>query len=1389
MRQQYGGPKLPADLRNQFGDPANRGKSGGGRNGQVNRKDRRKAEREEKKSQRTHPRRLPPSPVPQVQNSRQNAPVRRQEEESEVDWEESDDEPAPVKETAAPKSILKKKSQVEEDNAPVPAKVSRAVQERLDEDDKEIRALEKKLGKRKKSTSGGDDGLDDLFGDLGDFSDDDALENPASKRKRAEDDDWLASKRRKALGNAAAPAPESDDDEEEDEIDNPFSEDDDVDSEDMDSGEEEDLGDDDLDGEMEEDDEEGDIENPFSEDEISGDEEDEEPAPRIRENPYVAPVAANAAPTTKYIPPALRGPPSSDAEALSRLKRQIQGLINRLSEANILTILKDIEKIYATNPRGYVNTTLINLLIDMLSDPSALLESFIILHAGFIAAIYKVIGPDFGAQIVERIVAEFDKHYQPNKDGAGKHTTNLMSVVSELYTFQVIGSNIVFDYIRFFLDELSEINTELLLRIVRAAGPQLRQDDPSALKDIVVLLQKAVASVGQQNLPVRTKFMIETINDLKNNKMKTGIAGASITRERTTQMKKQLGTLNSRNLKATEPLRVGLKDIKDTDKVGKWWLVGASWRNQAQNDAPTQEEKEPTSKRVEIEDEDEDGEVDLVQLAREQRMNTDVRRAIYISIMSATDFKDAQIRLNKLNLKKAQEIEIPKVIIHCVGAEKTYNPYYTILARKVCSDHKTRKSFQFALWDIFKSLGENQDGGADSDDEADDSNDVSLRKLVNQGKLYGTLIAKRVMSVTCLKNLNFPYLQPKTKIFVEIMLVTAILETQKGAKGDKKETALMQTFVEVDQAPEMVAGLQFFLKKVVSKTEIVEQSERETVKWGCKAVIGVLNRILATTTSTTHPLTSVIAAVPPQLLLVSSFDRLFYNVPFSGSPRRAEGDTARLEQHILRIQHLLPEQVTTRLRVGGWYAELQEKDLVIIGGGVAGYVAAIKAGQAGLKVACIEKRGSLGGTCLNVGCIPSKSLLNNSHLYHQILHDTKGRGIEVGDVKLNLPAMMKAKETSVSGLTKGIEFLFKKNNVEYIKGTGAFQDEHTVAVNLVEGGETQVRAKNVLIATGSEATPFPGLTIDEQRVITSTGAIALQEVPKKMVVIGGGIIGLEMASVWSRLGSEVTVVEFLGQIGGPGMDNEIAKNAQKLLKKQGLNFKLNTKVTAGEVSEQGIKVNVEAAKGGKAESLDADVVLVAIGRRPYTAGLGLDNIGLETDDRGRLIIDQEYRTKIPHIRAIGDVTFGPMLAHKAEEEAVAAIEYITKGHGHVNYGAIPSVMYTHPEVAWVGQNEQELKEAGIKYNVGNFPFSANSRAKTNADSDGMVKFLADAQTDRILGVHIIGPNAGEMIAEGTLALEYGASSEDIARTCHAHPTLAEAFKEAAMATYDKAVHY
>lgn len=426
---------------------------------------------------------------------------------------------------------------------------------------------------------------------------------------------------------------------------------------------------------------------------------------------------------------------------------------------------------------------------------------------------------------------------------------------------------------------------------------------------------------------------------------------------------------------------------------------------------------------------------------------------------------------------------------------------------------------------------------------------------------------------------------------------------------------------------------------------------------------------------------------------------------------------------------------------------------------------------------------------MNVGCIPSKSLLNNSHLYHQILHDTKKRGIIVGDVKIDIDGIQKAKEDSVDSLTKGIEILFKQNKVDYFKGTGTFVNENEIKVDPIEGGEAAtIKAKNVIIATGSEPSPFPGITIDEERIVSSTGALALKEVPKRFAIIGGGIIGLEMGSVWSRLGSEVTVIEFQPAIGA-GMDGEVAKTTQKILGKQGLKFKTGTKVTSATRNGDVVTINVENVKTGKTEALEADVLLVAVGRRPYTEGLGLEKIGVDVDEKGRVVIDQEYRTKLPHIRVIGDVTFGPMLAHKAEEEGIAAVEYIKNGHGHVNYAAIPSVMYSHPEVAWVGQSEEQVKASGIPYNIGKFPFLANSRAKTNLDTEGFVKFISDKETDRILGVHIIGPNAGEMIAEAVLAIEYGASSEDVARTCHAHPTLSEAFKEAAMATYNKSIHF
>jgi nucleolar MIF4G domain-containing protein 1 len=777
-----------------------------------------------------------PQSKPQVQNAKRPT---RPEPESEAEEDGSEDEtppprPSKVKEAEKPrKSILKstksdqQSSKTKERSPSPPPRLSRAAKDRLAQDDDEISALEKKLGikkKKKKSDDDLDDGLEDLFGELGDFGSDEetAGDKPPKRKRAAEDEKWLASKRRKALGQAAEVSSDEDSDMEDEEGMDDFGSDEDMDSENSDFG-------------------------GFDTDE---EEEEAPPAPRVRENPYVAPVTSDTPQPTKYIPPALRGPPSSDSEALARLKRQIQGLLNRLSDANLLTILKDIEKIYQNNARGYVNSTVIDLLIGLLSDETVLPDTFLILHSGFVAAIYKVIGPDFGAQMIEQIVSEFDKHYQRNKAGTGKHATNLISLVAQLYCFQVVGSNLVFDYIRLFLSELSDINTELLLRIVKVAGSQIRQDDPTSLKEIVLQLQKSVADVGESTLPVRTRFMIETINNLKNNRMKTGVSASGIVTEHTTRMKKQLGTMNARNLKGTEPLRISLADIRDTEKKGKWWLVGASWRNDTASNEPSQENEESNLKEQAKGDAETDGEVDLVQLAREQRMNTDVRRAIFVTIMSASDFKDAHMRLLKLNLKRSQEMEIPRVIVHCAGCEKIYNPYYTLLARKFCSDHKSRKCFQFALWDIFKSLGEKREDEEDSEDEDEENkNDVSLRRLVNLGKLYGTLIARNGLPITSLKTLNFPYLQPKTKTLIEILLVTTILESQKGADESRNEKGLLNIFINADTAPEMITALQYFLKKVVSKTDLAaDKAEKDTVKWACKSVVAMLSRVMASTT-------------------------------------------------------------------------------------------------------------------------------------------------------------------------------------------------------------------------------------------------------------------------------------------------------------------------------------------------------------------------------------------------------------------------------------------------------------------------------------------------------------------------------------------------------------
>ena len=463
-------------------------------------------------------------------------------------------------------------------------------------------------------------------------------------------------------------------------------------------------------------------------------------------------------------------------------------------------------------------------------------------------------------------------------------------------------------------------------------------------------------------------------------------------------------------------------------------------------------------------------------------------------------------------------------------------------------------------------------------------------------------------------------------------------------------------------------------------------------------------------------------------------------------------------------------------------------DLVVIGGGPGGYVCAIRAAQLGLKTACVEYRGALGGTCLNVGCIPSKSLLNLSENYHKAKKDFNNQGIEISDIKLNIKKMMSNKDKSVQVLTKGVEFLFKKNKVTYFKGKGVLFSNNDVVVYEENNKRTNIKAKNIVIATGSEVSSLPGVEIDEKNIVSSTGALSFDKVPNKLAVIGGGYIGLEMGSVWSRLGSEVTVIEYLDHI-TPGMDREVSNEFQKILTKQGIKFKMGSKVNSVNSKGASVIINYTDIKNSKASTIEVDKVLVSVGRKPYTEGLNLSKVGIKKDNKGRIEVNNKLQTSVENIYAIGDVIKGPMLAHKAEEEGIAVAEILAGQAGHVNYNVIPGVVYTSPEVATVGKTEEQLKSENQSYKIGKFPFLANSRAKVNNETDGFVKILADSKTDKVLGVHIIGPHCGDMIAEMALAMEFGASAEDIARTCHAHPTHTEAIKEAALAVDKRPIHF
>lgn len=848
------GLKLPAQLEKELGINTQTSKSRKAGHGvPQRRKDRRKAEREQKKFVRVRREHY-------TSQTRQERVLNDSENGGSSSESDASPQPLPRKlkhhssppkqavpnEKPKPKSILKRTapprppspSQTSESfdlsRSPSPELVldrsSKAFKDRAAQDDAEISSLEKKLGLKSKKLpkSFTDDGLGDLLEGLD--------SDTESKKRKRDGKEWLRRKRRRAeVGDEES-------EEEEDMLEKRGANSSLDESYDGVSGEEE--------GDVLESDE--DVDESGSEvidlEDFGSDDETESTRkpPKRRENPYVAPVAANTS-TAKYVLPSRRKTPDTDTEALQRLRRQMQGHLNKLSEANIVTILSEIEKIYQSHARQDVTSTFTDLLLALFCDRSALQSTFVILYAAFIAAAYKIIGTDFGAEVVSKLVERLDEYYPTFGSTTGKEAVNLISLISHLYTFHVIGSRLVFDYVRLLLEEMSEANTELLLRVVRDVGPQLRRDDPSSLKDMIRIMQNSAAKLAAsgQEMSVRTKFMIETITDLKNNKVKAAASVNGVAIEHITRMRKVLGTLNAPNVRASEPLRIGRSDIKDTERKGKWWLIGASWKGNGDERVP---ELDAFGDKLTTRDPDhiDPQEADLLELARQYRMNTSVRRSIFIAVMSSSDYQDAHLRLLKLRLKRSQEQEIPKVLLRCAGAETTYNPYYTLIAKKLCTDKRMKMAFQFSLWDFFKKMGEKGDMD-ESDEEDDETQVVELHEVVNLAKMYAGLVTDGALSLTMLKTLNLAYLKEQARTFVELLLVVVILQSQEAVSNGHDEKVLRTTFGKVVDAPQIVNALQIFIKKVVAQSDLAaSRKERATLIWGSKVAADTLKTLRST---------------------------------------------------------------------------------------------------------------------------------------------------------------------------------------------------------------------------------------------------------------------------------------------------------------------------------------------------------------------------------------------------------------------------------------------------------------------------------------------------------------------------------------------------------------